>query len=432
MSPVPGSPFRKILFWMHLASGVLAGVFILLMSATGVLLTYERQMTEAAARANHVTPAPGQTRLTIDELAAAARAAAGNNERLSLVIDADPSAPVSVSAGRQTAALLDPYSGTRIEDASAGTRGFMSTVRSWHRWLGGDPNGLGAKLIDYSNLLFVFIIASGLYLWLPAVWRWRTIRGLLLFQRKYVNAKARDFNWHHVFGIWMLVPLFLIAVSGAVISFPWASNLVYAAFGEEPPARAGPPGGTAAGPAGQGARGGAGGMAAQTETPRQRGAAAADVRRQPAGAGAGSIADADVLAGAAAPEVRASLQRLFDTAVVTVPDWQRITLPLGARGDHVDVQIELRSNERRPPRRTLELSTVDARVISDSGNSAATPPSRGQRARTWLRFVHTGEQYGVVGQTIAGLASLAACFLVYTGLALAYRRLIRPLIRRAA
>ncbi len=29
------------------------------------------------------------------------------------------------------------------------------------------------------------------------------------------------------------------------------------------------------------------------------------------------------------------------------------------------------------------------------------------------------------------LASLAACFLVYTGLALAYRRLIRPLLRRA-
>jgi uncharacterized iron-regulated membrane protein len=54
----------------------------------------------------------------------------------------------------------------------------------------------------------------------------------------------------------------------------------------------------------------------------------------------------------------------------------------------------------------------------------------GQKARTWFRFVHTGEQYGVIGQTIAGIASLAACFLVYTGLALAYRRLIRPVFRR--
>jgi uncharacterized iron-regulated membrane protein len=46
--------------------------------------------------------------------------------------------------------------------------------------------------------------------------------------------------------------------------------------------------------------------------------------------------------------------------------------------------------------------------------------------------VHTGEQYGIVGQTIALLASLAACFLVYTGLALAWRRLIRPLYRKSA
>ena len=32
--------------------------------------------------------------------------------------------------------------------------------------------------------------------------------------------------------------------------------------------------------------------------------------------------------------------------------------------------------------------------------------------------------------TIALLASLAACFLVYTGFALAYRRLLKPLFRR--
>jgi uncharacterized iron-regulated membrane protein len=424
MSSVPGSLFRKTLFWMHLACGVVAGVFILLMSATGVALTYERQMTEAAARGNHVVAVPGQRRLSIDALAAAARAAAPDQQRLSLVIDAEPSAPVSVSAGRQTAALLNPYSGEAIEDAAAGTRGFMSTMKRWHRWLGGDPDSVGAKLIDYSNLLFVFIIASGLYLWLPAVWRWRTVRGVLLFQRKYINAKVRDFNWHHVFGIWMLVPLFLIAVSGAVISFPWASNLVYAAFGEEPPRRGGPGGGPgAAGPGGN--------------TAAQRAPGGREGRGSEAGTGrmaapAGSVIEPSGEAMAAGPQARASLQQLFDMAVATVPDWQRITLPVAARGAPRGVQVELRSNERRAPRRTLELSTVDARVMSDSGaNAAATPPSRGQQARTWLRFVHTGEQYGVIGQTIAGLASLAACFLVYTGLALAYRRLLRPLFRRA-
>jgi uncharacterized iron-regulated membrane protein len=39
-----------------------------------------------------------------------------------------------------------------------------------------------------------------------------------------------------------------------------------------------------------------------------------------------------------------------------------------------------------------------------------------------MRFVHTGEYYGLTGQTIAGIASLGGALLVWTGLALAYRR----------
>ena len=46
----------------------------------------------------------------------------------------------------------------------------------------------------------------------------------------------------------------------------------------------------------------------------------------------------------------------------------------------------------------------------------------GRRFRTWLRFVHTGEYYGLAGQTIAGIASAGGAVLVYTGLALAWRR----------
>ena len=222
------------------------------------------------------------------------------------------------------------------------------------------------------------------------------MRGLLLFQRRYINAKVRDFNWHHVFGAWMLVPLFVIALSGVVMSFTWANNAVYAAFGEQPPQRGGPPGG-AGGPAGG-----------------------------PGASGApGSSADA------AATVTRASLQQLFDTATLQVPDWQRVTLPLSARGPRVDVAVEMKSEERRAPRRTVVLDAADARVIEVQGaNGPAAPVSAGQKARTWFRFAHTGEQYGFIGQTIAGLASLAACFLVYTGLALAWRRLILPAFRR--
>jgi uncharacterized iron-regulated membrane protein len=36
---------RKIIFWCHLPVGVIAGVVILIMCVTGVLLSYEKQIT---------------------------------------------------------------------------------------------------------------------------------------------------------------------------------------------------------------------------------------------------------------------------------------------------------------------------------------------------------------------------------------------------
>ena len=47
-----------------------------------------------------------------------------------------------------------------------------------------------------------------------------------------------------------------------------------------------------------------------------------------------------------------------------------------------------------------------------------------------MRFLHTGEALGLIGQTVAGLVSLTSVIMVWTGLALAYRRLIVPLLTR--
>jgi uncharacterized iron-regulated membrane protein len=48
--------------------------------------------------------------------------------------------------------------------------------------------------------------------------------------------------------------------------------------------------------------------------------------------------------------------------------------------------------------------------------------SAGRQLRSILRFAHTGEVAGVAGQTVAGLASAAACVLAVTGFALTWRR----------
>jgi uncharacterized iron-regulated membrane protein len=378
MSAVPGSSLRRILFWAHLTCGIAAGLIVLSLSVTGVLLTYEKQVIAAAARGSRLTAAPATARLSVDRLAAIAQATAPQTRRLSLVIDSDPLAPVAVPRGREAALLLNPYTGEPIADAAAGTRGFMRSIENWHRWLGGTGTSTRASIVDVANLLFLFMIVSGIYLWLPAVWRWRTLRGLMLFQQRYVNAKARDFGWHHVFSFWMLIPLFLITLSGVVMSYDWANKLVYSVYGESAPQR-----------------------------------------RSPDGGGEGPRPVRDPVAGA--PAQRASLDALLTAASNQAGDWRRLTIPVAATGRNLDIVAEMKSTELRAPRTTFTLDTRDATLVKVTPAAVTSP---GQRARSWLRFVHTGEQYGIVGQTLAGIASLAACFLVYTGLALAFRRLI--------
>jgi len=47
---------RKILFWIHLTAGVSAGIVILILSITGVLLSFERQIKKRSDQAYRVAP----------------------------------------------------------------------------------------------------------------------------------------------------------------------------------------------------------------------------------------------------------------------------------------------------------------------------------------------------------------------------------------
>ncbi len=90
---------RKTLFWTHLVCGVLTGLVVIMMSATGVVLTYERQMLAWADRAQFADPAPGQAPLLVAELLEAAGRQVPEFEASSFSLSNDPRAPATLSAG---------------------------------------------------------------------------------------------------------------------------------------------------------------------------------------------------------------------------------------------------------------------------------------------------------------------------------------------
>lgn len=376
---------RKTVFWIHLSVGAAAALVIAMMSATGVLLTYERQLLQRAENAMHVALPTGEPRpLPIIELAAATRAHDPSFEPTAVTIVRDPRAPVSVTAGRSGAYFVNPYTGEILADSAAGIRAFFRAITAWHRWFAveGDGRETARAITGASNLVFLFLILSGMYLWLPPIWRWAGFRTRLLFNPKAASAKARDFNWHHVFGIWTAIPLAVIVASALVFSYGWANDLVYRAVGEQPPTRSAP-----------GDR-----PAASDPT--------AAVRGQP----------------------RLPLDELASRAAKMEPGWRRLTIPLPG-GSETEVRVTVDSGNGGQPqhRREIALDAGSGEILAETPFSDLTA---GRRARLMIRFLHTGEALGVAGQTVAGLVSLLSLLMVWTGLALAWRRLVTPLVRR--
>jgi uncharacterized iron-regulated membrane protein len=377
---------HKIIFWCHLTAGVFAGVVILIMSVTGVLLTYERQLTYWADTRgyNVVRPSPSSERLQPEELLAAVRKTQPASPS-ALTLRSDPEAPAQVSLGRERTIFVNPYTGEVLGEGSQGVRAFFRKVTDWHRWLGaqGESRAIGRAVTGACNLAFLFIVASGIYLWWPRKWSKSAVRGVTWFRRG-LRGRARDFNWHNTLGFWSAIPLFIVVLSSVVISYTWASNLVYRLAGEEPPTRSNPPPNATAGSA--------------TQQPVE-------------GRGGGDKVAEPSLGG---------LNLLWARAEQQVEGWQSISLQLPSKTDAPLTFTIDRGNGGQPHKRAqLTLNRGSGEVVRWEPFSSYTT---GRRLRSYLRFAHTGEAAGIIGQTVAGLASAGAVVLVWTGLALVWRR----------
>src|SRR6185436_19062223 len=124
---------RKIIFWCHLPVGVTAGVVILIMCVTGVLLAYEKQITSwADTRGYRSAPLSSETRhLPIETLIAKAREARSASPT-AITLKSDAAAPAEIAFGREATLFVNPYSGQVLGEGSQRTRSFFRGVTDWH------------------------------------------------------------------------------------------------------------------------------------------------------------------------------------------------------------------------------------------------------------------------------------------------------------
>jgi len=363
---------RKTLFWTHLGAGLLAALPLAVMAFTGILLAFEPQvlrLVEAPART--VSAPSGARRIPLDSLVLQATGLQASKVSAATVSSA-PDRAVELRIGRERTVWGDPWSGN-VTGRTGAVHAFFQAIEELHRWLGNRP--VGGAITGVSVLLCLLLSVTGLFLWWP-----RNLKALrhVLWPRRGLAGRARDWQWHNAIGVLVLPLLVVLSLTGTVMSWKWAEAALYAAVGSEAPRRGGPPAG-APRTAGQGAEAG----------PR-------------------------------------AWQAWLDTAVVHAPSgWERIVVqaPEGSKGPSVTVQL--------PGQGKRQASTV---LLAPDGSFREFKPGRtdgGTRWRDLVRPLHTGELFGLPGQILMALASLGVLVLAWTGVALSWRRYGRWRLRRA-
>lgn len=369
--------FRKVLFWIHLVAGATGAVVIFIMCVTGAVLSFEKNIIEFAERDQQRVAAVTGERLPVSRLIASATDAKPNAKPASITISSDPASSATVSLGRDGRLFIDPYTGVVLGEGNAALRGFFSTMTSLHRWLAleGDGRAWGKAITGFFNAMFLVLAITGLYIWMPRKLSLRNIKPVLWF-RKTHTGKARDFNWHNVTGFWCSLVLIILTATGMVISYRWASDLVYTLTGNAPPTQ--------------------------------------QARKEP------GEKKAEV------PATPKQVDSLWAAAMTRNDGWKSVSMRLPVLEEAV-LTVDEGKYWNIFARSTLTLNTATAEVAKWEPYSDR---NSGQQLRLWMRFTHTGESFGFVGQLIGFIACLGGALLVYTGVALSVRRFARWLKRR--
>lgn len=369
---------RKLLFRLHLSVALAAGVFIVTMAATGVVLACEDAVMSIAERGRSVVVREGTPRLPPEKIARAAEAWGARPGHpftaTSIEYRNRPGAAVRVRAGRERRAFVDPWTGEVVGAGFPLLEGFFEGMRGLHRWLGASGGGVrtGRRLTGAANLALLFLLLTGPLLWLP---RRFTKRSLVenLFFRRGLRGTARQLSWHYVVGIWSVVPLLVISVTGVVMSYPAVGDRVYPVVGAV-------------------VRGGGGG----------------EVGGGVGGGGAG-------------------LEGALAAAGTRIPGWRSIALAVPRAGD-ARIRVEVRTGRTGQPQKAFAL-TVDRETGAVASVESFRDETPGRRAQEFLRYAHTGEYWGLAGQALAGLCALAAVTMAWTGFRVA---LVMYRLRRGA
>lgn len=130
----------------------------------------------------------------------------------------------------QTTVYLNPYDGKVIHIDHTGTKefDFYRFILNGHLylWL---PQNIGKPVVSYGVLLFFLTLLTGLVIWMPKHFTKHIVKARLSFHRPF-KKKRFVYDLHNVLGIYMLLPMIVVSLTGLIFGLDWFSQGIYQLF----------------------------------------------------------------------------------------------------------------------------------------------------------------------------------------------------------
>lgn len=230
--------FRKIHLWLSVPFGLI----ITLVCFSGAMLVFENEANEWFRRDLYYVETVKGSPLPMDKLLEKVATTLPDSVSVTGVsISSDPGRAyqVSLSKPRRASLYVDQYTG-EVKGKSERSGFFMFMFRM-HRWLldsmnpGNEGIFWGKMIVGVSTLLLVFVLISGIVIW------WPRTRKALKNSLKITATKGWRRFWydlHVAGGMYTLIFLLAMALTGLTWSFPWYRTAFYKVFGVEVQQRA--------------------------------------------------------------------------------------------------------------------------------------------------------------------------------------------------
>lgn len=227
---------RKIFRNIHLWLSVPFGILITLICFSGAALVFEKEVMELCHRELYFVKKVEAAPLPMEQLMTKVAATLPDSVSVTGVnISSDPERAyqVTLSKPRRASMYVDQYTGEitgKYERAP-----FFNFMFRMHRWLLDSmkqDGGIfwGKMIVGTNTLMFVFVLISGVVVWWP-----RTRKALKNSLKIVANKGWRRFwyDLHVAGGMYALVFLLAMALTGLTWSFQWYRTGFYKTFGVE-------------------------------------------------------------------------------------------------------------------------------------------------------------------------------------------------------